>query len=211
MRTTRICAGIQSSISLLVAPASCRAPPQSGQASCGTGMTVSTRGRWAGSGARCGGLAGAAGIGSAEAGGMAAARRASARARSASSSSRPKDIWSGSSRSALRPNWARWNCLMIRRSRSISTCPSSSAAAMSRTSCCSMVASVGRLSSAIRMGGATGQKPACTSKTALSPRSSAAASAPASATQGPPAASTTAPGSASPRRCRLPAAALPAR
>ncbi len=42
---------------------------------------------------------------------------------------------------------------MIRRSRSISTCPSSSAAAMSRTSCCSMVASVGRLSSAIRMSG----------------------------------------------------------
>ena len=91
---------------------------------------------------------------------MAAARRASARARSASSSSSLKVIWSGSSRSALRPDCARWNCLMIRRSRSISTWLSTtvasrlaSAAAMSRTSCCSMVVSVGRLSSAIRMSG----------------------------------------------------------
>lgn len=42
---------------------------------------------------------------------------------------RPKAIWSGSSHLALRPDCARWNCLLIRRNQSILTCPPSRDAA----------------------------------------------------------------------------------
>lgn len=52
IRMTPSRAGTRSCISLLVLPVSCRSLPQSRQALWGAAMTVSRRGRWAGSGAR---------------------------------------------------------------------------------------------------------------------------------------------------------------